>query len=60
MNLKFHYVREQIKDGEIKLSYTPTYKMIADILTKALEKGLFERLRKMLMTGLDEDGNIID
>jgi len=29
MNLKFHYVREQIKDGEIELSYKPTYKMIA-------------------------------
>ncbi len=48
------------KSNTARANFLYTYKMIADILTKALEKGLFERLRKMLVTGLDEDGNIID
>jgi hypothetical protein len=56
MKLKFHYVREQLMEREIELEFCPTLKMIADILTKALERGPFERFRRVLLTGVDEDG----
>jgi hypothetical protein len=41
MQLKFHYVREQLANREVQLELYPTLK-IADILTKALERGPFE------------------
>ena len=34
VDIKFHYVRDQIKKGLMKLEYCPTGEMIADTLTK--------------------------
>jgi hypothetical protein len=59
MKLKFHFVREQIKAGTIKIAYLETGKMVADIMTKALDRVLFERFRRMLLDGQDEDGNLL-
>jgi hypothetical protein len=33
--------------------------MIADMMTKALDRVLFERFRKMLLDGVDKDGNFM-
>jgi hypothetical protein len=57
MKLRFHYIRERIQDGSIKVAYLETGKMIADMMTKALGRVLFERFRGMLMSGQDEAGN---
>jgi hypothetical protein len=57
MKLRFHYVREKIQDGSIKVQYLETGRMIADMMTKALGKVLFERFRNMLMSGKDESGH---
>jgi hypothetical protein len=42
------YVRERIHNGDIKLTYQPTEDMVADILTKPLPSGTFNRLKKKL------------
>jgi hypothetical protein len=57
IKLRFHFVREKIQDGLIKVDYLETGRMIADMMTKALGRVLFERFRNMLMSGLDESGN---
>jgi len=36
INTKFHFVREQVTSGQVKLQYLPTEDMTADILTKAV------------------------
>jgi hypothetical protein len=59
MKLRFHYIREKIQDGSIRVEYLETGRMIADMMTKALGRVLFERFRNMLMSGQDEDGNIL-
>ncbi|EPZ36131.1 hypothetical protein O9G_005796 [Rozella allomycis CSF55] len=46
--IKHHFVREQIKNGTIKLQRCNTENMIADIFTKALAKPSFEKLREQL------------
>ena len=41
--IKNHYLRQQIHAKKIKLSYCPTDKMMADILTKALPHAQHEQ-----------------
>ncbi|GAA5917534.1 uncharacterized protein JCM6883_007146 [Sporobolomyces salmoneus] len=42
------FVRERIAFGDINLEYCPTFDMTADIFTKGLAKGPFDKLRKKL------------
>ena len=46
--IKFHYIREQETNKNIKLEYIPTKEQVADIFTKPLNKEAFEYLRQKL------------
>ena len=59
MKIKHHYIKKEVKDGKIVIKFCRTEDMIADMLTKALPRPLFEDLRDMLLNGLDKDGNTI-
>ena len=48
IDIKFHYVRQAVREKMINVEYCPTDKMVADILTKSLPKVKFEELRTML------------
>ena len=48
ISIKYHFVRDKVNDGTINISYCPTTEMIADILTKGLPTGTFNKLRKMI------------
>jgi hypothetical protein len=50
IDVKYHFVTEQINAGTIKVQWVPTTDQQADIFTKALARPQFERLRKELMT----------
>ena len=52
VKLHFHYIREQVTNGEVTLLYCPTSAMIADILTKALHAPQFIRIWDILMNTL--------
>ena len=56
IDIKYHYIREQISNKNIVLEYCKSEDMIADILTKGLGKLKFEKLRNML--GMREFSNI--
>ena len=45
IDIQYHFVRECVENGDIKLEYCPTADMVADALTKALPK---ERHWKLL------------
>jgi KUP system potassium uptake protein len=45
LSIKFHSVRDKIKNGEYKIKYCPTNDMLADIFTKSLDKIKFTILR---------------
>ena len=45
IDIRYHYVREQVKKGVIEINYLNTKEMLADILTKPLARGKFEFLR---------------
>ncbi len=46
---RFHYVREQIANGSIRLVHKPTDEMIADVLTKPLNEELYNKFSRMMM-----------
>ncbi|KAK2403406.1 putative mitochondrial protein [Trifolium repens] len=51
---KFHFLRDQVSKGRIKLVYCKTEEQIADVLTKPLKIDRFKAMRKLLnMYSLD-------
>ena len=48
IDIKYHYVRDQIKEDNIIVQFCPTTKMVADIFTKGLPSERFCQLREML------------
>ena len=47
INIKYHFIREQVSDNNIKLVYCQTDEMVVDMLTKALGRVKFEKFREM-------------
>ena len=48
IDLRYHFIREAVEDGKIRVSYIPTDENVSDILTKALPKPKFQRFIEML------------
>jgi hypothetical protein len=52
INLCYHFIREVVEEGKVKMNYVPTNENIADIFTKALPRTRHEELVAKL--GLDQ------
>ena len=48
IDINFYFIRERIVSQEIKVEYCSTHDMLADIMTKALPKHRFQKLRNLL------------
>jgi len=48
IDIRHHFIRNEVEDGRITLVYCRTEDMIADILTKPLPRDQFNKLRKMM------------
>lgn len=46
IDIKHHFIREQVNSGAVDLQYCPTGEMLADILTKGLPQQQFSILRE--------------
>ena len=46
--IKYHYLRDQAENKNIKLEYVPTQEHVADIFTKPLSRDVFKYLRQKL------------
>jgi hypothetical protein len=59
VDIKYHFIRDLIKDGTIKLNYVASKNNKADILTKALNRVKFKKLRIELgvKDGITNSGN---
>jgi transposase InsO family protein len=53
IDVRYNYIRDQVRDGQIKLKYVPTEFNTADLMTKPLGKIKTEALRKL--AGLHEE-----
>jgi hypothetical protein len=47
--IRHHFLRHHIQSGEIKLKYTHTKRLVADVLTKALSKEAFRKFRRSML-----------
>jgi hypothetical protein len=45
IDIRYHWIRDEVKNKTIKVQYIPTTEMTADILTKALPRTLVEKHR---------------
>jgi len=50
IDIKYHFVTETVRRGDVILKWIPTTDQQADIFTKALGAPVFEHFRKQLMT----------
>jgi hypothetical protein len=48
IDLKHHFVRDRVEDGTLILEYVPTELQVADVITKALSRGKFEKGLELL------------
>lgn len=46
IDIRYHYIRDCVQNGQIQVQYCPTVDMKADILTKPLTRQRFEYLRR--------------
>ena len=56
IDIKFHFTREKIEDGSVRLIYIPTDKNMADFLTKPLPRGPLTTARNAINLIEDEKG----
>ena len=52
IDIKYHFIRDLVEAGRIKLTYCASEDMVADMLTKRLTIKQFEKLR--LLAGIAE------
>ncbi|WJX72888.1 hypothetical protein P8452_56724 [Trifolium repens] len=48
IEMRFHYLREQVSNGKLVLKHCRSEDQIADIMTKAVQTDVFKRLRNMI------------
>ena len=49
IGLRYHYTREKVKSGQIRMQHQDTEHQVADIFTKALSRVLFARHSAVLL-----------
>ena len=49
IDVRYHFVRERIQKGSVRVDYVPTSENVADIFTKALPREPFFKFRAMLV-----------
>ncbi|KAF1328946.1 Gag-pol polyprotein, partial [Globisporangium splendens] len=48
IDIRYHFVREKVEDGQVVLEYCPTQEMLADLMTKPIATAQFDALRTKL------------
>ena len=54
MNVRYFFITDREKKGEVKLDYCPTDSMVADFFTKPLQGHKFFKFRKQIMNTQDK------
>jgi len=55
IDIQYHFIRECVENGVIKLQYCPTEDMVADGMTKALPKERHWKLARKMGMGMSEE-----
>jgi len=55
IDIRYYFVTDRIKNGEMRVAYCPTDDMVADFFTKPLQGSQFRKLRKIILNLPDEN-----
>lgn len=50
IDIKYHFIQDEVNSGRVRLKWIPTTEQVADILTKALSAPLHRSLREAILT----------
>ena len=53
IDVRYHFVKEKISKGDVSITWTPTTKQLADLLTKRLPTPIFQSLVSQLLHPID-------
>ncbi|KAF1325884.1 hypothetical protein FI667_g8977, partial [Globisporangium splendens] len=61
IDIRYHFVREKVEDGQVVLEYCPTQEMLADIMTKPIPSAQFDYLRTKLsiQVTIESSGSVV-
>jgi hypothetical protein len=60
ITVHYHFTREKLESGEIRLTYIPTGEQVADLFTKPLGRPLFEKFRTNLQVMSAQEAGLLD
>ena len=62
IDIGYHFVREKVEDGKVKLEYCPTQGMLADLMTKPIAAVQFDALRTRLgiQIAAESSGSVVE
>jgi hypothetical protein len=49
INIRYYFIADRIKKGEVTIEYCPTEEMVGDFFTKPLQSALFYKLRAIIL-----------
>ena len=49
INIRYFFITDRIKAGDLAVEYCPTGDMVADYFTKPLQGSLFKKMRNLIM-----------
>ena len=58
IDIRFHYIRQQVEDKKVRLSYIPTNEQLADLMTKNLSFDKLKFFRNALGITSDDITNV--
>ena len=54
IDVRFHFVRDYINDGYVSVKYCRSKEMLADIMTKIMDRSTFSKLRDKIISDVSE------
>ena len=59
INVRYFFITDKIKKGEVTVAFCPTTNMLADFFTKPLQGSAFKRMRSIILNMPDTDKSSI-
>ena len=64
IDIRYHFVREKVEDGQVVLQYVSTLDMLADLMTKPIPGPQFSKLRSklgiMASSAVESSGSVVN
>jgi hypothetical protein len=59
IDIKHHFIREQVEKGAVDITWIPTDEQLADILTKPMRGALFTRMRDAIVVPIPVQRDVV-